>query len=376
MRKYTVLVSFVVGAFAIAVAAPITMSAAAGATNGAAEPPNGTSGDLSNQKPCVPWRFDNVRAVDERGSETEAQASDNKGRRYYMTSPSGVTATQTVPPAGFRPESATDTELELYGFPVKPTDAQGLARWTDRFSNYAGPGVVGYCETDRRNNTTSGNWAGHLTYPNSGKYVSSEAEWYQTAFDYACPGSSGYSTWSGLGGYYDTSRLLQSGTDVAGQSINGIYPWWEAIGPNHVLAEQKFAGNTIGVSDDTEAYTTYYTDNSVSMSVYDHTKGLLYSTGRLYSIDNVSASTYYDGSSVEAITEAPGGGPAPGNLFYLRKPHLGNTEFLFAGANGRYINLLPGFGIDEHSDFTGNYMQIAGPILGYPVFYDYWYYCS
>src|SRR5215467_8466566 len=55
--------------------------------------------------------------------------------RYVYRLPGGL-FTQVSPPAGWSPVRATDQELRTYGFPARPKDAAGRARWNKLFSTW------------------------------------------------------------------------------------------------------------------------------------------------------------------------------------------------------------------------------------------------
>lgn len=56
-----------------------------------------------------------------------------------------TTVTFRTPPRSWNPLTATDTELDFYGLPARPHDAEGLASWTTEFRHYSGFGPPQYC---------------------------------------------------------------------------------------------------------------------------------------------------------------------------------------------------------------------------------------
>jgi hypothetical protein len=330
-----------------------------------------SDGDLSEGPDCTPWHTDRVVAVDDSGVEKTPTDNDGLRRRYYMTSPSGISATQTLPRKGWKMSEASDGELAEHGLPPRPKDQAALADW-NRFAANAHVADAGYCETKKTNNATSGNWSGQLN--NTMSFTNTETIFAQTGFDSVCPHASSYSSWSGLGGYY-SKNLLQAGTDTSQSGLNTIYAWWEALSTKKVLTEQEFSGSSVAPGDTVVAY-TQYSGGQASMSVYDQTSGNIWATGYMSTIGGLAASTYYDGSTSEYITEAPTGGSAPGGLYYLRKPHLGNTLFTQAQGNGSSAGSIGGFGINEYDGTTGDTMQQATAISGNGAWYDNWSYCD
>lgn len=120
---------------------------------------------------------------------------------------------------------------------------------------------------------------------------------------------------------------------------------------------------------------TYY-DNytqSVTMTVDDFTKGLEWSTF-VQNYNGDPASSYYDGTTVDYITEAPKGGYAPGGYYFLRKPHLGNTEIYFAEADNKPLSTYPTWNLTEIGP-SGRTMQTSN-FDGAKSWYDTWHSCS
>src|SRR4051794_38689194 len=70
-----------------------------------------------------------TKAMRPDGGTQEAKTSDGMARSYEYSD-----GTQEVaPPPGWRPRTATDQELQAYGFPPRPADAAGLAHWEETF---------------------------------------------------------------------------------------------------------------------------------------------------------------------------------------------------------------------------------------------------
>src|SRR4051794_35444777 len=58
---------------------------------------------------------------------------------------------QSVAPSRLNPLTATDAQLNHYGFPPRPRDAEQLAAWSADFSRFKGSVKPGLCASGRRN---------------------------------------------------------------------------------------------------------------------------------------------------------------------------------------------------------------------------------
>lgn len=114
---------------------------------------------------------------------------------------------------------------------------------------------------------------------------------------------------------------MQSGTDVVGVPIGDYYMWWEMLDAAHPNPEVVFANSFTYGGDDIDASTIYDAKGKgVTFNVVDYTLQMYHTTGEIYSYRGDVTPKYYDGSTSEAITEAPSGGPTVDGLYYLRKP--------------------------------------------------------
>lgn len=279
-----------------------------------------------------------VAALTQMGSEQEAHDGDGLGR-IYRYDLNGNLIEQRTAPIGWVATEASDIALSAFGFPPRPQDPLSLLSWASKVAAMRTPGPTGMCTTSKVNNVirtdSSSNWAGGKLVQPINKYDVVYLAWKQTGFDY-CPGvalkASSYATWAGIGGA-NSPRLMQAGTDTSHGSVNGIYAWWEMLNYLSPNPEVAFTGSVIHPGDEVDTTTTYLPDrDQVSFNVTDRTTGVYYNAGPLELYQGQPTSRYYDGSTAEFITEAPSGGPAPGGLYYLRKPHLLTTlmEFQFA----------------------------------------------
>ena len=317
-------------------------------------------------------------AVAADGTRHPAVAGDNRARaRDYRLG--DTTVTEIVPPSGWTPLKATDQELRMYGFPKRPTSVDGLREWTTAMSAWKSVGTPGMCATTAHSSvthsTTSNNWAGGMNVNGSStnpSFYSSEGKWTQPSFDAVCPGNSAYTIWTGLGGW-NSGKLLQDGVDNAGMSTNTNYMFWEALAPGHDNLEAAWSNSSVTPGHNVYASTDYY-NGTASFFVEDLTTGASHSAN-LSSYAGLAMSGYFDGTTADFITEAPGGGSAPDGLFYLRKPTSGNTYYWYAATNGNPIADYPSWNFNEVGYGTGNTMQTT-TYNGANAWHDYWYNCS
>jgi hypothetical protein len=144
-------------------------------------------------------------------------------------------------------------------------------------------------------------------------------QWTEPTFNAACPTGSGYTIWSGLGGWNARSRtswgLLQTGVDnLGGNGPNDDYAWWEALNQynSQTLPEQIITNFKVSPGDDVQAVTYYRpSDHSVAFQLYNITTNQLAQLGPWTGIQDQNgqpqgtADDYYDGSSAEMIAERP-----------------------------------------------------------------------
>ena len=53
------------------------------------------------------------------------------GGKIYVYYINGIENDFPVPPAGFKPNEASDEDLATYGFPPRPDNEEALAEWTE-----------------------------------------------------------------------------------------------------------------------------------------------------------------------------------------------------------------------------------------------------
>ena len=144
----------------------------------------------------------------------------------------GTTATEVTPPLDFHPLTASDAELQKYGFPLRPTTTTELASWSKGMAAWTGTVVpnlsvrIGTAVTGKPPTTATttsptasltGQWAGYVARGSG--FDGAAAHFAAPNLGAACSGTTppGLAIWTGLGGS-GTPYLLQSGIE-AGYSL-------------------------------------------------------------------------------------------------------------------------------------------------------------
>jgi hypothetical protein len=239
-------------------------------------------------------------------------------------------ATTTVaPPAGFDPLTASDQDLEYFGFPPRPNQVsspQGYASWasamlasktrivpTLQLTNvFHGPakGKANAAAPRAGADTLDFyNWSGYLNYNGTSTYSSSS--YYFVYADYvvpiarqafgACTGSWDYSsTWVGIDGY-GSPDVLQAGTEsdayCSGSTTSTYYsPWFEWF-PN---GETRITNLPIAPGDD------YFVEVWDTSSTAGHAYLVNRSTNQSVTINfSAPSGTTLKGGVAEWIVERP-----------------------------------------------------------------------
>lgn len=368
----------IVTAAAVLLGSQASLALGASSPTGAAAAGDSSGSPVCSYTPAAP----RIMALSHGGVETPlppGAAATDVAKAYHFNF-HGDDLVQVVPPAGFKPLTATDAELKAYELPPRPPGGAALAHWESMMSGWKGAAPPEPCETGRVNSVahyaTLPYWAGGMNINNSSTlntYTKADGEWTEPAFVAVCPAASAYTIWSGLGGYNST-RLIQAGvnTDTA---LNSSYMFWEVLSSAHPNSEVKLTGDIVRAGDIVEAFESYTAGGTGSayFFVYDATNGLSASTTRTtYSGANMS--TYYEGTTADYITEAPGGGTAPQGRYYLRRPASDTTNYFYAVSNNQPINAFPSWNISEIGA-SGNIMQ-SSSYDGIHAWNDYWKSCS
>lgn len=312
------------------------------------------------------------------GHRTSFAAGDRLGHVYHYDV-HGMATSEIVPPTGFRPLSASDADLKLYGFPPRPTEPAALAHWQRNMAAWKGSGTLNaLCESNQSGSLTvtakSRNWAGGMTVNGSqtaDTFYAADGEFVQQGFVSSCSGLQSYTTWTGLGGY-NQKQLIQAGTILQTPSPTApIRMFYETISPTDPRPAAIWTDLTVSPGDQVEAYNYFDTfDNHAFTFVYDITTGLSHNQ----TIPN--ALNYYDGSTADFITEAPiFKDPTTGAAIQsnLTKTSGAGTYYYYATANSQPIANFSSWRIHQ---YNGTKQLQASGFDGVHAWTDTWKACS
>jgi hypothetical protein len=252
-----------------------------------------------------------------------AALSQNSAYGHWVNDPKNIATPGFVydpPPAGFNPLTASDAELEQWGFPPRPskTDKAGYARWkrtatlmrvTPQLTPtniYNGPARNVRLGPSVKNaiSTTSENWSGVVITDANGTFAANNsfvfADWNIPAVGQPigiCNSTWYYSSqWVGFDGF-GTNDVLQAGDEADANCTSTSYSFWYEWYPN---AETRISfpaapGDPISVN-------VWYT----TASPHGHATLTNWLTGNAAFIGfNPPSGTTYFGSSAEWIVERP-----------------------------------------------------------------------
>jgi hypothetical protein len=279
--------------------------------------PDSAAADSGNPLPELPTCKDSSDhpLVEAARAEPAVKALPGGGRKFTYSLPGvGVeSVTFTEPPAGFEPTSASDKELQDYGFPSRPSNESGIAEWRELVQGYEsvapptacrGPQVPGPHSPAGGVERVweSGNWSGYVA-----SKPSNTSEWHAVIGNFYQPSGTQYPScksnarlvdWVGMGGF-NSERFIQTGTET---STSGTYlawiEWWQGLYHESInLTGFNFtASNYIrlyaGYNASQKIAYFYITNDWTGQTVLTEIKGF--------------SSQFYDGSSVEWIDERPG----------------------------------------------------------------------
>ena len=223
------------------------------------------------------------------------------------------------PPAFFNPLTASDLELEQWGFPPRPgvSDVAAYARWEKivsvkrvtpqlTFTNiYLGPARNVNFPSIGGANATSQNWSGYVLDGANGTFKTNEtqvsADWNIPSVAQAigtCNSTWDYSfEWVGFDGW-GSSDVLQAGNEADATCSSTLYSFWYEWYPN---AETRVS-SPVAQPGDWVAVQVWYT----TTSPYGHAYWADYRTGASASVGfNPPSGTTYEGNSAEWIVERP-----------------------------------------------------------------------
>ncbi|GAA3253338.1 hypothetical protein ACFO1B_46005 [Dactylosporangium siamense] len=335
----------------------------------------GNPSAASNTAACTrPFTVVQTSAIDVAGNVVANRALAGHATEYTYTTGTGDDIREIAPPEGWSPLRATDAELGAYGFPPRPVDAQGRAAWEKTMAGWKRAGRPEMCGTDVQATVThteqTSNWAGGMAVNGSATistFTTAEGRWYQPSFSSYCGlyGTS-YGIWSGLGGF-NQNRLIQSGVDNSGLDLNSSQMFWEMINPKYDTHEVRWTDVTVPANHQVQSYVTY-SGGEASMWVADLTDGVSHAIV-VTTIQNYLASSFYDGTTAEFITEPA---TVSGTTLPLSRPVGDQTTYYYATVNGQPIANFSSWRLHQG---LGGWIQLSG-FDGIHAWNDFWRHCT
>ncbi len=249
------------------------------------------------------------------------------GGKIYVYNIDGIINEFPVPPEGFNPLNASNDVLETYGFPIRPTDSDELAKWILMMKKYKKTPIPEVEKTDIIHGLNkkiptylsqistraldgehdSRNWSGYVA---KGNFSQVQGDFVQPAIPDSEPSYTHESTWVGLGGHYENSGLVQTGTVMAThQGGRQYYAWYEYISPFHQNPEIRMNSVTVNPGDRIHAYCSFQkANNKFNAYIANDTNGTSQAV-----LVSISASEYFDQRTAEFINEHPSWGAIADN---------------------------------------------------------------
>ena len=228
------------------------------------------------------------------------------GGTKYTFQLAGHEGYEIVPPKGFDPLSAGNSELQEMNLPTRPASGSALTSWLKSMASYKGVSTPALCQsapvtriqtapTGATAAHTSGtSWAGYID--TSKTYDQVVSHWTQNySHTCGCAGPTDEVTWVGLGGV--NGGLIQAGTRL--YSNTTPYAWWEYVGPNNNGGVSIQQMGNVAAGDDIAALVSWSPDHNTAY--FELTDNGTY----LINFGVVLGSYYYDGSTAEFINERP-----------------------------------------------------------------------
>jgi hypothetical protein len=252
------------------------------------------------------------------GSPLPGAGSDrlaDGGRIDHFQSDDG-TVDVPVAPNGFDPLTASADDLDTYGLPPRPEDPDSLADWTAQMTQWPRTPDAGLCEESVVNRAAMGhhasssgaiftienssNWAGYsVSTPGTTTYIAVQGDFHQPTRGASCSGAQ-ESSWTGIGGFNDTTGhpLMQTGTAIT--DTGTYYAWYEYLNDSHQNPPVTMQSVKVHPADRIHTYVVHQrSTGKTTFYVADNTSGTSQSV--IVSL----ASSYYDGTSAEMIDERP-----------------------------------------------------------------------
>lgn len=221
------------------------------------------------------------------------------------------------PPTDFVPLQASDERLARYGFPPRPVDPTERAVWAAEMSAWQPVPHKGLCVTDRvfgRSGRATDSyetlsppemgqdfpWSGYLDDQTVDTYIAVQGDYNQKPYgSTACAGAE-MGAWVGFGGYNSYS-LIQTGTAMYKSGGTPVYfAWYEYLDETHLNPAVVMPNVDVSPGDSIHLYTVHQrSTGQTTFYVADNT------SQTQQSVIKTLASSYYDGTSVQHIAEAP-----------------------------------------------------------------------
>lgn len=244
----------------------------------------------------------------------------------------GSTVRHYVPPKGFQPDTASDAQLNEYGFPPRPAPGAARTRWESEMRGWKGMATPPPFLTETRTSADSkyfNTWSGYAVTGAAGTYTHAEGWYVEPSFYSSVCSTNSEVTWAGIGGYYGkTDVLAQDGTAWQTPGIHNHQAWWQIVPPIGAIVAENFYGHEGYLFD---ASTRWLGNNTYRFWMYD------YDTATTDAFDVTNSHYTFSGDSAEVIAERP---QLPDGSF----SNLSNFETLqvaYSNANG--------VGIDHYS---------------------------
>lgn len=236
------------------------------------------------------------------------------GGKIYVYIIDGTEHQFPVPPEGFKPLTATDEQLETYGFPQRPDEEnrEDYEEWVELMSNYKFTQAPELEMTERlaEDNTgisTHDIIAGNTVHPrgvNVAGYYSErkDSKFYtQIQGDFVYPNistdvaNSRDSFWIGFGDPSWGKAVCAGITTICTKvGTNSTVPWYGyRQAGNSYIQEFRFSGFKVNAGDNIHIYLSFQkANNKLSYYFANNTTG----ESKSNVIDYISADKYFDGS--------------------------------------------------------------------------------
>lgn len=210
---------------------------------------------------------------------------------------------ERIPPASWRPATATISELNYFGVALRPDekDQEATKQWLSEWDlHYTATVAALPCTADKGMSAEidSSNWSGSV-----GQVGGYYEAYGRTQFSAGIPCATqldSYTNWVGIGGV-NSGHLIQNG--FWNSHANGASaPFYELIGPGYDTSVTRLTSPLVALGDIFNISTTYDPFFGITFSWHDLTGGQLFHVTAT-SVGGHGPSFFYDGSTAEAIDE-------------------------------------------------------------------------